>query len=161
MGSRPPARPRTNRLRQVIVAAGRREVAVADAAVAVLAGRGSVVRVACVVRRGACGCRVARGACVVLVVVGRGRGRGRPPATPRAARRAPPRHSPKSIQPPMTTIEIAATTGAARTTRSGGRTSAAPTTTAASDEDPDRVRQAHRQAEAEGVERRSRACPTR
>ena len=72
-----------------------------------------------------------------------------------AARRR--RHSPRSIQPPMARMLRAATTGAMRTTRSGGRTSAAPSTTAGQDEDADGVRQADRQPQPDGVERRSRA----
>ena len=42
------------------------------------------------------------------------------------------RNSASSIQLPITTIEIAATTGAARTTRSGASTPCAPSTSAAS-----------------------------
>ena len=137
-GTRPPARPRTNRLRQVIVEPAGGRWRVADAAVRVLEvgagrrrrGRGRarsvVVRP---VRRGR--------ARAVVVVVARGRARSRRwswSASRPAARRAAiaRRASVNSIQPPMTRIDTAATSGATRTTRSGGSRVSAASTRAAS-----------------------------
>ena len=110
----------------------------ADAAVAVLAGRVVVV----VVRLGLVGFRVlvvsgrpmvVRVPMVVLVLVVMRLLVGVGPGVCRLGRPDPPRRrpSPKSIQPPIATIEMAATSGAERTTRSGDRICSAPTISAA------------------------------
>ena len=134
-GIRPPARPRTNRPRQVIVVPAGGRWLWRDAAVAVLAG--------------------GRGSWSWLVVVRRAvrmRVRRARPRPPRIRQRRRP--SLTSIQPPIATIEIAATTGADRTTTSGGRNPCGADDERGKDEDPERVRDRHRQPEADGVERR-------
>ncbi len=118
-----------------------------DAAVAVLArgrlvGVGSLVRVRGLVR--------ARGLVRVPMRVRRAPCSAE---TAMDATRRRRRSSASSIQPPIATIEIAATTGAARTTRSGASTPCAPSDERRQHEDPDGVRHAHRQPESDRMER--------
>ena len=140
-GMRPPARPRTNRLRQEIVVAGRWQVAVSDAAVAVLAGDAPwregvvvVVRVLVVVVVGV----------IVAVLVGVRR-RAQAPPTPALAEQHPAtdRHD---------------RDGGDDRRRADDRVRRQEPLRADHDrrqhEDPERVRDRHRQPESGGVERR-------
>ena len=103
----------------------------------------------------------------VVVPVRRDRADGRARARargPRAAAadalrgRATRRISERSIQPPMATIEMAATTGAPRTTASGARTSWRADDQGRQHEDPDRVRHRHGQAKPGGMPDRPARC---
>ena len=142
-GIRPPARPRTNRLRQVIVVPAGGQVGVGDAAVAV--GAGVAGRPSSCPRSSAWSCPWSWASSWSW----RAGGPLRPPAPagdddprrPASSRRSPGSRSPP--RPAPTARRHRATARPRRRSTSAART-----------QDPERVRQRHRQPEADGMDGR-------